>query len=351
MMKKKMALFLAGVLSCSILAAGCAGNQAANEYVTVGGYKGIEIDKVADQEEVADEDVEDYIDSIRYQQKEEVADRPVEEGDIANIDFVGKMNGEEFDGGAGEGYDLTIGSGEFIDGFEDSIIGHSTGETFDWNGQFPDPYTGNPDYSGKDVTFTITVNSISALPELSDEFVQKVSEESKTVEEYKKEVRGILEESMEDNYRANLKSAAWDAVIEKAEVEKYPEDELKSMKEETIQYYKDQAEAYGMTYEEFVVQQTGYEIEEFEEKIGEAAEQTLKAKYTAYAIADKENLTPSDDEYEDEYKKLAEYYGFEDVDSLKEAVEEDQLKDMVVEDLVMEWLADHCVQVVSSSAE
>ena len=160
-MKKKTALLLAGVLACSAAPRGVFREQASNEYVTVGGYKGIEVDKVSDKQEVDDEDIDNYIGSVQQQNLTEVTDRPVQEGDIANIDFVGKMDGQEFDGGSGQGYDLTIGSGQFIDGFEDSIIGHNTGDTFDWNGSFPDPYSANPDFSGKPVTFTITVNSIN----------------------------------------------------------------------------------------------------------------------------------------------------------------------------------------------
>ena len=110
-MKRKAALLLAGMLVCSAALAGCSGgNQASNDYVTVGGYKGIEVDKVADQEEVTDEDIDNYIASVQQQNAQEVTDRPVQEGDIANIDFVGKMDGQEFDGGSGQGYDLTIGS-------------------------------------------------------------------------------------------------------------------------------------------------------------------------------------------------------------------------------------------------
>lgn len=350
-MKKKTALLLAGLLACSALLSGCSGgNQASNKYVTVGGYKGIEVDKV-DKQEVDDEDVDAYIQSVQQQNLQDVTDRPVQEGDIVNIDYVGKMDGQEFDGGSAQGTDLTIGSGQFIDGFEDSIIGHNAGETFDWNGSFPDPYSANPDYSGKPVTFTITVNSIGVLPELNDAFVKKVSEESKTMDEYKKEVKDTLEKSAEENYNYNLESEAWEAVLEKAEMEKYPEDQLKDMKEQLIQQYKDTAEAYGMSYEDFISGQMNMDTETFEKQAEEAVKQSLKQKYVARAIADEEKLTPSDEEYEERFKEMADSYGFEDVDALKEAAEEEDLKDMVLQDVVKEWLAEHCLQVASDSAE
>lgn len=351
-MKRKAALLLAGILTCSAAMAGCSGgNQASNEYVTVGGYKGIEVDKVADKEEVTDEDIDSYIASVQQQNAQQVTDRPVQKGDIANIDFVGKMDGQEFDGGSGQGYDLTIGSGQFIDGFEDSIIGHNAGETFDWNGQFPDPYTGNPEFSGKPVTFTITVNSISTLPKVNDDFVKTVSEESSTVDEYREEVKKTLEESAEENYNYSLESEAWNAVLEKAEVEKYPEDEVNEIKDQLVQQYKDAAETYGMSYEDFISSQMNMDVSGFESQAEEAAQQSVKQKYVARAIADEENLTPTDEEYEEHFKDLAETYGFEDVDALKEAATEEELKDMVIQQIVQEWLADNCIQVVSDSAE
>lgn len=350
-MKKKAAILLAGILACSAAVAGCSGNQASNKYVTVGGYKGIEVDKVEDKQKVDDEDVENYITSVRNQNAEAVTDRPVKSGDIVNIDFTGKMNGEEFDGGSAQGYDLTIGSGQFIDGFEDSIIGHNTGETFDWNGNFPDPYSANPDFSGKPVTFTITINSISQLPELTDDFVKKVSKKSKTVDEYKKEVKKTLEDSADENYTYNLESEAWDAVMDKVEVEKYPEKEVSDLKDSMIQTYKDMADSYGMSYEDLIKTQWNMETADFEKQAEKSAKEAVKQKYAARAIADEEGLTPSDKEYEKEFKKMAKEYGFEDVDAMKKAASEEDLKDMVLQNVVKEWLADHCVQVVSDSSK
>ena len=162
-MKKKLAMLVAGTLAASMLLSGCSSNDASNDYVTVGGYKGIEVDDVEEPAEVTDDDVNNYIEAVRnqYATSEQITDRGVIAGDTVNIDFVGKIDGEAFDKGSAEGYDLQIGSGSFIDGFEDSIIGHTPGETFDWNGKFPDDYSNNPDLAGKDVTFTITVNYIN----------------------------------------------------------------------------------------------------------------------------------------------------------------------------------------------
>ena len=317
-MKKKLAMLVAGTLAASMLLSGCSSNDASNDYVTVGGYKGIEVDDVEEPAEVTDDDVNNYIEAVRnqYATSEQITDRGVIAGDTVNIDFVGKMNGEAFDGGSSEGYDLKIGSGSFIDGFEDSIIGHTPGETFDWNGKFPDDYSNNPDLAGKDVTFTITVNYINGetqLPELNDEFVQEVSEKSKTVKEYKKEIKKQLTESSTTDYDTQLQDEAWNAVLEKAEVKKYPDGD----------------------------------VEDIENQIKDAAKETVKQRLVAQAIADKEKLTPSKKELNKEYKKLAEQYGYEDVDALKEIASEDTLKNIVITNKVKDFLAENCIQVKS----
>lgn len=348
-MKKKTVVLLAGLLVCSAVLSGCGGNEASNDFVKVGGYKGIQVDKVEDKQEVSDEDIENYILAVRQQNLTEVKEA-AEEGDTVNIDFVGKMDGQEFDGGSAQGQELTIGSDGYIEGFADSIIGHKAGETFDWNGQFPDPYENQPDYAGKPVTFTITVNSVMRMPELTDDFVKTVSEESKTLDEYKKEVEKILKDDAEDNYKYDLESAAWEAVLEKAEVVSYPEEEVEEAKQQIIGTYKDIAEAYGIAYEDYITSQ-GMVVEDFEKQVGEAAENSVKQKYLAQAIAEEEKLTLTDEEYEKEFKKLAEEYGYQDVDTMKESAGEEELKNMVLQNKVKEWLAENCVQVVNESAE
>ncbi len=349
-MKRKSAVILAGGMALAMLLSGCsAGNEASDEYVTVGGYKGIEVSEVAKPAEVTDEDIDSYIEAVLNQHavEETVTDRAVESGDTVNIDFVGKMNGEEFENGSGEDYPLVIGSDSFIDGFEDSIIGHTAGETFDWNGVFPDDY-GNADMAGKEVTFTITVNGItkSIVPEFTDDFVKTVSEESKTTDEYREEVKAELEEAEQSDYDTALRESVWYAVLEKAEVKKYPEDRLKEVSDALIQQYKDSAEVYGMEYEDFIKSQMGYDLESFEQQIDEAVKETMKQELVAEAIAKEENLRPSDEEFEKEYEKMAESYGYESVDAMREAAVGDYtLETMVLQDIVKEWLAENCIQV------
>lgn len=331
--------------------AGCSSNNADNEYVSIGGYKGIEVADIEEPEEIDDEKVDEYIESVQsqYATQEEIKDREVKSGDIVNIDFTGKMDGEAFDGGSSEGYNLEIGSGSFIPGFEDSIIGHEPEETFDWDGNFPDPYTGNPDFSGKDVTFTITVNYIcgeTILPELTDDFVQTVSEESKTVDEYRKEIEKQLTENGAADFELQLQEAAWQAVLEKAEIKGYPDGELDKVKQQLMDPYKEAAEAEEIELEDFLQQYYGVDEEEFEKQAEDAAKDSIEQKLIAQAIAEKEKLTPSDAELEKEYEKLAEDYGYEDVDSMKEAAGDDELlKEIVILNRVKEFLAENAIQV------
>ena len=333
-----------------MLLTGCGSkNDASNEYVTVVGYKGIEVPAVEEAAEVTDEDVQSYITSVLEQSatEESVTDRPVQEGDTATIDFVGKMDGVEFEGGSSEDYPLVIGSDSFIDGFEDSIIGHSIGETFDWNGAFPEDY-GNTEYAGKDVTFTITVNAISVsnTPELTDEFVQSVSTESTTVEEYEKEVRAMLEESAAADYDYALQDAVWSAVLEKAEVVKYPEGEVEDLTASLITQYEEMATYYGVDYETFIADYMGYTVEDFEAQAKVAAEESVKMQLVAKAIADAEKIVPTEKEYQEEYEALCEEYGYADVDALIEAAgSEEDLQATVLENIVIEWLAENCIQV------
>ena len=178
----------------------------AEDYVTLGEYKGVEV--TLDEPEVTDEYLDGYIEYVQQNNavSTPVTDRAVEMGDVVNIDYVGKIDGVAFDGGSAQGSDLTIGSGQFIDGFEDGCIGMKVGETKDVEATFPDPYKNNPDLAGKVAVFTVTVNSISVeeIPELTDEYVQSLSLEGCTnVEEYRAYVYDVLLEQQQESYESD----------------------------------------------------------------------------------------------------------------------------------------------------
>lgn len=352
-MKRRVITLLAGALTASVILAGCSASKGLEtEELTISNYKGVEIDKIDKPGEITDEDVDKDIETSLQMNAtaEDVTDRAVESGDTVTMDFVGKIDGQEFEGGSATDYLLLIGSGSFINGFEDSVIGHNIGDTYDWQGAFPEDYK-NTDYAGKDVVFTITVKSISrdVIPELTDEFVKSVSEKSKNVKEYKEEVKEKLKEKKEKDYDNGISQAAWQKVLDNTEIKKYPEDEVKEIADSLIDQYKSTAEYYEQEYEAFIQEQMGYSVDEFEKQVNDAAKASIKQSMVTKAIADKEKIKLSDDEYKKQLKQMASDYGYEDVDELKESAEEDDLKDIALNNMVKGWLAEHCVQVAASN--
>lgn len=348
-MKRKIVVLLTGIMASALLLSGCQASKGLEtENVKITQYKGVEIDEVEKVSEITDEDVDAYIQSALESQAEttEITDRAVEEGDTVNIDFVGKIDGEAFAGGSAEEYSLTIGSDVFIDGFEDSIIGHKAGETFDWNGKFPEDY-GNAEMAGKDVVFTITVNAITQedVPKLNDKFVKKVSEKSKTVDEYKKEVKELLEKEAEDTYAYSIEAAVWEKVLENTEITKYPKKKAQEMKDNWITQYKSVAEAYGMEYDEYIQSQMGVSVEEFEKQVETVVKEVLKEKMAVEAIADKENIKLDDKTYEAELENIVQEYGYESAKILKESIDEEELKAEALKNIVKEKISKDCVQV------
>ncbi len=349
-MKKRSIMLLVGAVTASMLLSGCSGSKGLEtDELKISVYKGVEIEEVEKPGEVTDEDVEYYIQSARQKEatKEEVTDRPVEAGDTATIDFTGRIDGLEFEGGSSEDYPLVIGSGQFIEGFEDSVIGHNAGETYDWQGVFPENYK-NADYAGKDVVFTISVKSISkeVVPELDDDFVKSVSKKSKNVKEYEEEVRKQIAKDNEMIYEDRIAQAAWEKVLENTEVKEYPEDEVKKIKDPLVEQYKTQAKDYEMDYEEFVQAQMGCSAEELEKQIEDASRDSVKQVMVTEAIADKEKIKMTDKVYEEKLEEIAKQSGY-DVETWKSAVDEKELKEMVLNVMVKEWLVDHCVQVAA----
>ncbi len=347
-MKRRLAAAAAGVMLFSMILSGCQASKGLEtDSLKITQYKDVEVEQVSKPEEVTDENVDNMIQAVleSNSQVNEITDRAVENGDTVNIDFVGKIDGVEFEGGAGEDYPLTIGSGAFIEGFEDSVVGHKTGETYDWNGAFPDNY-GNAEYAGKDVVFTITVNSIteSQVPELTDEFVKNVSEESKTIDEYKKEIRKQLEKENETAYSDELASKVWEEVVNNTEVSKYPKEKVEKLSGDLIDSYKSAADTSGMEYEEFLEVQTGMDVETFEKRVDEVVKDRVKQNMIAEAIAKKENIKLDDSAYEEQLEVIAQNNGIKDVEELKKMASEEELKEMALGNLVMEWLAEHCIQ-------
>lgn len=320
-----------------------------SKYMTLGEYKGLETTKTV--YEVTEEDVDYQIESTLSYAAEPVTDRPIQEGDIANIDYVGTMDGVEFEGGAGSNFDLTIGSQTFIEGFEEGLIGASAGDKVDVNVVFPDPYLNNPDYSGKPAVFHVTVNTIYAVPELTDEWVQE-NTDSATVDEYRAKVKDAIAANNGEQADYEVKTALFEQVMANCEFIEYPQE----LMDAEVEAYKNQIEAVyavsaGMTLDDFITAQ-GMTVEEFESICQQGAQVRLQQKMIIQGIMDAEGLEITQGEYESLLGEYATFYGFEDVDSMIATYGEDMIKFNILWDKTCELLMDHAVITeVDSGAE
>ena len=300
----------------------------------------MEIDKL-EVIDVTDEDVEMSIksDLETLATKTDVTDRAAKLGDIAIIDFEGKKDGVAFEGGAGTDYELELGSGQFIDGFEDGVVGHNIGETFDLDLKFPEDY-GSADLAGQAVVFTVTLKGLQEknLPELTEDVLAQLGTEAKTIEDYKAQVRSDLELSNKQSAESALLGSVWEALVKNCEVKKYPDgmlDEYAKNLEEQYSYY---AQMYGMEIEEFFKQMFGMSSKE-------VAKKTATQELAITLIAEKEKLTITDKAYEEGVKELASQYGYEDTEEFVKAYSEDGIRKALLQEKVGKFLVDKAVQV------
>jgi len=331
MKKKFMAVLLAGMM---VLAAGC-GKEGK---VTVGEYKGLTLTSVT--QATVDEEIAAMLE--HYAELVEV-DRAAEDGDTVNIDYVGTKDGVAFEGGTAEGYDLVLGSGSFIDGFEDGLIGAVTGEVRDLNLTFPENYT-NADLAGQAVVFNVTVNSVKeeVIPELTDAFVaEKFPDHYATVAEYTEALRETL--NLETYYEQ-----VTDQIMASSEVSKYNEDEVAVEKQALIEEYTSFASYYGSMYgldtETAIQYFLGFEsTEAFEEEMGNYAYDVVKNAMIIKEIAAKENIELTDEVYNAKVTEYAANYGYEDNASFIEVYGEDMVRKSLLAELVMEFIIDNAV--------
>lgn len=245
------------------------------DHVTLGEYKGIEV--VSSSQAVTDEEVDAYINYLTSMssEQEEVTDRDVvENGDVVNIDFEGKKDGVAFDGGTAEGYDLTIGSGSFIEGFEEGLIGVKKGETVDLDLTFPEDYH-SEELAGTAVVFTVTVNGIYQTQpmEFNDEFVAGLGIENvSTTEEYRAYLKTMMEESNVQAAEQDAQMQVLNLVTENASVSNVPEKLITRFYQTNVSNMTYQAMMYGMDLESFVSAYYGLDTETFEAQMQEAAE-------------------------------------------------------------------------------
>lgn len=272
--------------------------------VTLGDYKGVTVEKTI--QSVTDEDVQNEINNALANYPVEV-DQAAKEGDTVNIDYVGKIDGEEFDGGSDQGADLKLGSGEFIDGFEDGLIGARKGETRTLNLTFPEDYT--QDLAGKAVEFTVTVNAVKEpLSEPTDQWVADNIEGYDNIADYKAGIRSEQEENNEQTAENQVRYAAWTQVIDNCTINEYPE----TLVEVGKKLYEQQVETYakyaGMELDAYI-ESSGLTQEEYQSNMEEYGKNVAAQALVCQAICDKEGFAIGDDDYQKALQDMLTEYG------------------------------------------
>ncbi len=278
--------------------------------VTLGQYKGVKVDK-ADLE-VTEEEVTAEIDKERDKNSRtvDVTDRAVKDGDIATIDFEGFMDGVAFEGGKGSDYPLTIGSHAFIPGFEEELIGAQIGVETEVNVTFPEDYQAE-ELAGKPAVFKCTVKRLQEkqLPELDEDFVGEVSEESDTVEEYREEIRKKLEKRKTDEAKAVKEDAVVDAIIADAKMD-IPEAMIETQQRQMVQDYAQRMQSQGISMEQYM-QFTGMTGEMLLEQVKPQVMKKIQSRLVLEAVAAAEGIQVTEEEIAEELKTMGEAYQME----------------------------------------
>ena len=300
--------------------------------VTLGDYKGLKVDKVSTR--VTQKEVDEEIEKERERNARtiEVTDRAVQDKDEVTLDFEGFVDGVAFEGGKGEDYPLTIGSGSFIPGFEEQLIGAEIDKEVEVNVTFPKEYH-SEELAGKDATFKCTVHTIKAkeLPELDDEFASEVSE-CETMDAYRAEVKKNIKERKERTGKEKKENQAVDQAIENAQMD-IPEAMIEFQVRQMADDFARRIQQQGLTVEQYF-QFTGMTAEKMMEEMKPQAEKSIKTRLVLEAIVKAENIEVSDERVEEELTKMAEAYQME-VEKLKEFMGENEKK-QIKEDLAVQ---------------
>lgn len=312
--------------------------------VKLGNYKGVEIDKV--ETEVTEEDVMKVIDAERENgaRIQSVEGRAIQEKDLAVIDFEGFVDGEAFEGGKGEGYELEIGSHSFIDTFEDQLIGKNIGDEVEVNVTFPEEYQAE-ELAGKPAVFKVKINDVKekVLAELDDEFAAEVSEFD-TLEEYKEDVKKGLVEKKASAAKDTKQMAVIDAIIEASEME-IPDAYVKTVQKQMVNEFAQRVQMQGISFDQYL-SLMGSTPEAMEDQVKPQAIKRIQSRLVLEAIVKAEGIEVTEDEFEAEIAKLAEQYDMA-VDKAKAMVGEEGKKEIMA-DLAVTKAAD---LVVDSAVE
>ena len=312
--------------------------------VGLGKYKGVEVEKT--DVTVSDEEVDAELaaEQEKNASYNEITDRPVADGDKINLNFEGFVDGVAFEGGKGEDYPLTIGSGSLIPGFEEQLVGAEIGKEIEVNVTFPENYQ-SAELAGKPAVFKCTVLKITekVLPELNDEFADDVSEFS-TLEEYKADIRKNLEVKKEEKARTEKENKVIDAIIADSEIE-IPEPMLKAQQEQIVDEFAQRLQSQGLNIDQYF-SYIGGSREKMMEEVKDQADKRIRTRLVLEEIVKAENIVATDEDFEVELGKLAEAYGT-DLDTIKK-IFEGREKDRMMEDIAVQkavsFVADNAVE-------
>lgn len=315
--------------------------------VELGEYKGLKATKKSTK--VTADEVKAELARMQEQNStvSDVDDRAVKENDIVVIDFEGFVDGKAFDGGKAEKYELTIGSNQFIPGFEDQIIGHKIGDKFDVNVKFPEDY--QADLASKDAVFKIKLHGIKVkdVPALDDEFAKDVSEFD-TLDELKKDIKKQLEKRKNDDAENELHNTLLEEVAKgiKAEI---PEAMIEKTIDDDVNEYSYRLQSQGLKLETYL-KYTGMDMKGFREGFKERAETQVRLNLALEKIIEKEKIEVTEEDIEAEYKKYADAYNM-DIDTIKKAVSAESLKPELASRKAIDLIVDSAVVTEEKAAK
>ena len=310
--------------------------------VKLGDYKGMSVSK--QDTEVSDADVDAELENKRQQQAELVLkeDEPAAKGDTVVIDYVGTVDGEKFDGGSADNYSLELGSGSFIPGFEDQLIGHKADEDVDVKVTFPEDYHAK-NLAGKEAVFNVKIHEVKEkqLPDLDDEFAKDVDEDVDTLDELKEKTKKQLQEQKEDAAKSAIEDEAIEAAVNNAEIADIPQAMLDQDTDRQVQQYLAGMQQQGIN-PQMYFQITGSSEDDLKKQFAADADKRVKTNLVLEAIVKDADLTASDDDIKKEISDLAKQFGMEE-----DAVEKSLTKDMLAHDIEIK----KAVDLVADSAK
>ncbi|AZI18249.1 trigger factor [Limosilactobacillus fermentum] len=316
--------------------------------VTLGDYKGMEVPE--QDTSVSDADVDSELENKRQQQAELVLkeDEAAADGDTVVIDYEGSVDGEKFDGGSADNYSLVLGSGSFIPGFEDQLVGHKAGEDVDVNVTFPEDYHAK-DLAGKDALFKVKIHEVKEkqLPELDDEFAKDVDEDVETLAELKDKVKKQLQDQKEAAAKAAIEDAAIEAAVANAETEEIPQAMLDDDTNRQLQQYLAGMQQQGIN-PQMYFQITNTTEDDLRKQFADDAAKRVKTNLVLEAVVKDANLSATDEDVQNEIADLAKQYGM-DEEAVSKALTRDMLEHDIEIKKAVDLIADSAKQTAKAA--